>query len=432
MAENIYDVKVGDKLTPEQIRQAAGVAEPNTAGEETVIAEESLPDNENEQATDPSVEALEASRKYKYPLTLSANYPARIIFKAIKVDGVDLAEKIGSGFSSLLKGIGSAAYNATPLGLTAGAVGAGLATGVVGAGAAAVGKTLAQGRNDESATASVADEGVDAETKQDIAQSEKEVEQSLMSYENNGPGVEVGQVTLPLPRDLRFSDAAQYETANLGTIGGALEGALEGQNPFTGATQQGQFLTTASALAAQAIAKGVGEATGAAIGAAVGRGPGAILGTSVAGNTFDGMSPAVRSATRIATAPNQRTLFSQVNIRNFAFAFKMIANNEQEAREIKNIVKFFRQELYPEKIPLGESGVPLGYKFPNMFEIDIKNRFGENPAFKIQRCYLRDIQTSFNATAAGMHTDGQFIEVDISLSFQEIVALDKAKVREGY
>jgi hypothetical protein len=76
--------------------------------------------------------------------------------------------------------------------------------------------------------------------------------------------------------------------------------------------------------------------------------------------------------------------------------------------------------------------VPLGYKFPNMFEIDIKNRFGENPAFKIQRCYLRDIQTSFNATAAGMHTDGQFIEVDISLSFQEIVALDKAKVREGY
>lgn len=422
MADDIYNVKVGDKLTPAQIRQAAGVAEPNTAPEETVIASETLPDTENEQATDPSREAIEANRKYKYPLTLSANYPARIIFKAIKVDGVDLADKIGSGFSSLLKGIGNAALNATPLGLT---------VGTFGRGAEAV-KTLAQGRNNESTTAAVADASTDNETKQDIAQAEKEVEQSLMSYENSGGGISVGQVTLPLPRDIRFSDNAQYETANLGTIGGAVEGALEGQNPFAGATQTGQFMSTASAIAAQAIAKGVGEATGAAIGAAVGRGPGAILGTSVAGNTFDGMSPAVRSATRIATAPNQRTLFSQVNIRNFAFAFKMIANNEQEAREIKNIVKFFRQELYPEKIPLGESGVPLGYKFPNMFEIDIKNRFGENPAFKIQRCYLRDIQTSFNATAGGMHTDGQFIEVDISLSFQEIVALDKAKVRDGY
>lgn len=406
----------------DRLFQAKGPQEPNTASEETVIASETLPDTENEQATDPSIATVEANRKYKYPLTLSANYPARIIFKAIKVDGVDLADKIGSGFSSLLKGIGSAALNATPLGLT---------VGTIGRGAEAV-QTLAQGRNNESTTAAVADASTDNETKQDIAQAEKEVEQSLMSYENSGGGVSVGQVTLPLPRDIRFSDNAQYETANLGTIGGALEGALEGQNPFTGATQTGQFMSTASAIAAQAIAKGVGEATGAAIGAAVGRGPGAILGTSVAGNTFDGMSPAVRSATRIATAPNQRTLFSQVNIRNFAFAFKMIANNEQEAREIKNIVKFFRQELYPEKIPLGESGVPLGYKFPNMFEIDIKNRFGENPAFKIQRCYLRDIQTSFNATAGGMHTDGQFIEVDISLSFQEIVALDKAKVRDGY
>ncbi len=110
----------------------------------------------------------------------------------------------------------------------------------------------------------------------------------------------------------------------------------------------------------------------------------------------------------------------------------MIANNEQEAREIKNIVKFFRQELYPEKIPLGESGVPLGYKFPNMFEIDIKNRFGENPAFKIQRCYLRDIQTSFNATAGGIGGRRIIKKKKRETQLQEIVALDKAKVRDGY
>ena len=110
----------------------------------------------------------------------------------------------------------------------------------------------------------------------------------------------------------------------------------------------------------------------------------------------------------------------------------MIANNAREAEEIKNIVKFFRQELYPEKISLGESGVPLGYKFPNVFDIQVKNKNNDDAAFKIQQCYLRDIQTSFNSTASGMYNDGQFVEVDISLAFQEIVALDKQKIRDGY
>ena len=57
----------------------------------------------------------------------------------------------------------------------------------------------------------------------------------FQTYENKGGGERVGSVTLPLQRDLRYSDLAQYETANLGLAGGALEGAMQGQNPFAGA-----------------------------------------------------------------------------------------------------------------------------------------------------------------------------------------------------
>jgi hypothetical protein len=110
----------------------------------------------------------------------------------------------------------------------------------------------------------------------------------------------------------------------------------------------------------------------------------------------------------------------------------MIARNKREATTIKNIVKFFRQEMYPEVIPLGSSGVPLAYKFPNVFDIEIRNAYFQNPGFKIQRCYLRDVQTSFNSTAAGMFEDGQFVEVDVTLSFVEITALDKQKITQGY
>ena len=375
--------------------------ENQTAVETVVIAEEKSSDEQNKQAIDPDVTALEKVRRdLKYPLTISSNYPARIIFKAIEVEGVNIGEKIGDSFSSLAKKF----------------------TNFFSSEAEAV----------EGATTSISDGKVEAGTKQRLEELEQAGNDFSQSFDNvSASNLVVGTVTLPLQRDLRFSDNAQYETANLGVLGGALEQGIQGRNAFAGITQNNQLVQTASAIAASAVAKGVGEAAGAAIGATVARGPGAVLGVTALGGAFEGLSPAVRSATRIATAPNQRTLFQQVNIRSFAFTFKMIANNQREAEEIKSIVQFFRQELYPEKIPLGETGVPLGYKFPNMFEIEIKNRLDQNPAFKIQRCYLRDVQTSFNPTATGMHDDGSFVEVDISLAFQEIVALDKAKVRDG-
>lgn len=381
--------------------------DPATATEEVEIANRRIPDNENVDATNPSQEVIEEARNYRYPLTLSKSYPARIIFKVVKVEGVDIAEKIGDTYKSVSEGFKS------------------LVAEIPGA------DEFAQKITGESLTASVSDKKVDAKTKKEIEKSESQVKPVLQSYENRQGGTLIGTVMLPLQRDLRFSDNAQYETANLGTVGGALEQALQGQNPFTGFNSNGQFARTASALAASAVAKGAGEVAGAAIGSAFGT-AGAVVGASALGGTLGGLSPAVRNATRIASAPNQRTLFQQVRIRSFAFTFKMIANNRDEANEIKNIVKFFRQELYPEKIVLGESGLPLAYKFPNMFEIDIRNRYDENPSFNIQRCYLSDIQTSFNSTASGMYSDGNFVEVDISLAFQEIVALDKQKVRDGY
>ena len=386
--------------------EAIDAEEPNTKTEEVVIAEEKSTEDVNREATDPSEESQEESRNFKYPLTLSKSFPATIKFTAVKTEGVDISEKLMKAFNYVME-MKENMFGAAEDGMTE---------------EGTIGNTVIRLQNGESLTDILfkAEEG------------KAQQASYFQTYENKGGGERVGSVKLPLQRDLRYSDLAQYETANLGLAGGALEGAMQGQNPFAGAMSDGGRLAkTASALAASAIAKGAGEALGGAIGSSFG-GAGAVVGASALGDTLGGLSPAVRSATRIASAPNQRTLFQQVGIRSFAFTFKMVANSHEEALEVRNIVKFFRQELYPEKIPLGDSGVPLAYKFPNMFEIDIKNNYGENPAFKIQRCYLRDVQTSFNSTGTGMHWDGNFVEVDISLAFQEIVTLDKEKIRGGF
>jgi hypothetical protein len=371
-----------------EAEERANRASPVVTGE-VVLHDETI----KPAPTTTDVKTTTKVREYRYPLSMPTGgikFPGSITFTAYEIKGLDISGKIGGLFSSLARNV----YRKD---------------------------------GDETTADKETDPKVIEQQKKDLAQ----VSTALQTYENLSGGVKQGSVILPLQRDLRFSDNVSYETANLGVLGGGLETALGGKNPFAGATKgDGSFMTAATAIAAQAVAKRSGTILGAIAGDRFGKSAlgGAVLGSGAT----EALGDAVKSATRIASTPNQRTLFKEVSLRQFAFTFKMIATSAAEADQIKNIVKFFRQELYPEKITLGENKVPIGYKFPNVFQIDVKNQFGRDAAHKIQRCYLRDVQTSYNATGNGLLTDGNFIEVDISLSFQEVSALDKNKVRDEF
>lgn len=363
-----------------------------------VLAKETADPDDNVSDAEPTLEDTDRARNYKFPLTMEQEgFPAKIIFKVIKVEGKDVFDE--TGITKLYDNVKSGIDRLT------------------------------------GEKASVSEENLDAEEADKIIEDSKIKKSQLVSYENNTGGEELGRVTLPLQVGLKYNDVANYNSqASLGVIGAAAESALNGQNPFAGATDNmGNITGAAKGLVSQAVAKNIGSVLGAAAGFALGgKAQGAVVGGVAGAGVGEGLGNAVSSATRIASAPNYRTLFKDVQMRNFAFDFKMIANNKDESRVIKDIIKFFRQELYPEKIPLGSSGVPLAYKFPNMFEIEVKNRFGVNPGFKFQRCYLQNISVSFNESTQGMFVDGSFIEATLNLSFIEIVALDKQKVRAGY
>ena len=380
------------------VRQRANQEALDAIDQEENLYEEKADDSENPDALAPSQESTDIARDLFYPLNMSKNFPGRIIFKVKKIDGENILDAAGitkvidkgSQFLSLLTG---------------------------------------------NETKAVADEGTSAENKKQIFEDSKKKQKELISYEDNSGGTDYGKITLPLPKGLAYNDAVSYAGADLGILGAAAEDALLGRNPFAGATTaNGELVKAASAIAGQVVAANIGGIAGASlgllpkIGGGVAGAAGAALGSGLTGN----LGAAVSSATRVASAPNSRTIFEKSNIRTFAFNFKMIANSEEEARMIKKIVQMFREELYPEKVPIGNSGVPLAYKYPNVFEIEVKNRQGSNPGFKIQRCYLEKVDTTFNETADGMFNDGSFIEVSIALGFKEIVALDKTKVRQGY
>ena len=401
-----------DAASPPVPRQPDGAI---TTGNVKLASEKSKKPEDRDNEV-PNKQNQDANRSFRYPLDMKDTFPAKVKFQVIKVDGVDIYEKaaavLGDVFTPAPR-----ADQSLPEGLG--------------------GNPQEEKRKNESVAESNVTSEESAETKKS---SSSEVE-GTESFENKEEGLPYGDITLPLMQPLRYSDVADYNSnVSLGIIGGATENALKGGSPFDGITEaDGRLKGAAAGVAAQAIVQQGAIIAGLGGTAAARTLPilnkfkdGALFGglaTAVAlSNPFEKAAQGVAAATRVTGNPNLRTLFKGVQMRPFTFDFKMVAYSPEEAREIKNIVKMFRTELYPESIDF--NNIPVAYKFPNLFEISVTNKRGEHPGFKFQRCYLQNVETTFNEQAQGMFNDGQFVEVAISLKFIEIVTLTRQKVRD--
>jgi hypothetical protein len=240
------------------------------------------------------------------------------------------------------------------------------------------------------------------------------------SAQKKDPPAALKSATLFLPQSITFADGVQYENVDLGAIGGlaqqGAQGALGGDG-FIGSMGGG----------IQSIMDSFKGGTSAGAGR---------LAANAVSNVFGSAGSAgVRAATRVTMNPNTRALFKSVNMRAFTFTFKMIPLSLEESLEIQKVIKFFRTELYPEQILLGEEQdkegqVPLGYRFPNKILIEMFYN-EKNVATKILPCYLESMQTVYNPSSMGMHADGSFQEVDISLNFREARTLSRDDIVSG-
>ena len=220
------------------------------------------------------------------------------------------------------------------------------------------------------------------------------------------------EVLLYLPQGLQFRDNVTYENTDVGATGAAVAGGasiLGSMADGVGSFVQGLTGSSADGLAKLATVRMA----------------------AAAGKFSDEVTAGLKLQTGVTTNPNQRSLFKQVNMREFQFNFKMVARSRQESEQVKSIVNFFRSELYPEDIPVTVGGqeISLGYKFPNKFNIEFEYD-GKTIAHKIKPCFLRSVDTTYNASQMAFHEDGEFLEVDMNLNFTETVTLSKKDILE--
>jgi len=227
-----------------------------------------------------------------------------------------------------------------------------------------------------------------------------------------------GMVTLYLPQAITIQDGVQYDTLNLGVIGASALSGIQNGAGITEATFKS--LEEAGRTAQDFLTNRSGMGPTVAGLAAV------RLANSSGGEKTRGV---VGSAFGIAVNPNTKALFKSVNLREFSFNFKMIASSEAEANAIEQIVKTFRTELYPESIE--ESGVSLGYYYPNKFAIQMT--YGTHEvATKFLPSNLKAVNVVYNPSSMGWHADGKPSEVDLTLSFGEPRTLSKKDIQAGY
>ena len=210
------------------------------------------------------------------------------------------------------------------------------------------------------------------------------------------PGTGFHQIYLPISSNITFNDGSAYNTINLSSIGAKTTQAIAESDQST----QGLLSAMASA---------VSDARAAIAAAFVPGGAGDYLG--------------LRSG--VITNPNTNTTFEGNTIRTFEFAFKLIAQSQQEAIIIKKIHETFRYFSYAD-LNTENSNLLLSYPAPWTIRFIDGTTGQENQYIPgIWSCYLTSVNSTFNSSSNMYFKDNAPLEVDISLSFQETRVLNR-------
>ena len=268
-----------------------------------------------------------------------------------------------------------------------------------------------------------------------IAASQKNIKGLVSGTVDDGgiQMIEAGKVAMYVPMGIAFGDNMMYDTVGTGALGTlisntgdlidsdsiseALDKASAQLNSFTnditaaGRSSGGIAAGTAAAGVAKSL-KGTGFVKTLLAGSAVG------LGTNVA------MQEASKSW-QTGINPREFLLFKAPSMRAFSLSFRFIPSSLKESESVVDIIKFFREGMYPE---VSSSG--FAYNFPDAFSLEFNNVEGVP---LLPEMYLESATTTYNPNSMSYYKHGNRpVEVLLSLSFKEIQPLNRQLVKAGF
>ena len=141
------------------------------------------------------------------------------------------------------------------------------------------------------------------------------------------------------------------------------------------------------------------------------------LGTTIAGMA-SGAGRLLTRTTGNVMNPNMELLFGGPNLRNFSFQFKLSPRNEDEAKTIIRIIRFFKQGMAPIR-----TKSRLFLKSPHTFSLSYRNSSGDQHKYlnKFKECALQSL--GLNYTPEGNYAtyeDGVMTSYLMTMTYAEL------------
>ena len=214
-----------------------------------------------------------------------------------------------------------------------------------------------------------------------------------------------GTVTLPIQSGIKDQNAAgwgenEMTAGDIAKAGVALNTIMEGG---------GGFSESIGTLANQAVGSSGDLATA--------------VGTKFAENAA-GVKGLLARTQGTVMNPNLELLFQKPTLRPFSFQFKLSARNKEEAQEIVKIIRFFKQNMAPQKGGgSGGESANLFLKAPNTFQIHYMHQGKEEHPYigRAKECAMTSFEVDY--TPDGNYStlrDGFMTSYTISMSLKEL------------
>ena len=115
--------------------------------------------------------------------------------------------------------------------------------------------------------------------------------------------------------------------------------------------------------------------------------------------------------------PNMELLFGGPSLRPFSFSFLLAPRSKEEAKQVVQIIRFFKQGMAPIR-----SQANLFLKSPHTFQLQYKHRGAEHPYLnKFKECALKSCSINYTPEQSySTYEDGVMTAYSMTLEFQEL------------
>ena len=230
-----------------------------------------------------------------------------------------------------------------------------------------------------------------------------------------------GTILLPVPNSVQDGNSVDYGSSKLGSLQATAATGIRNlmDADFTkGAEAYGKQVKESVAKAKDEFVAGVGGGEKAAdilkkqlTSTAVG-----MLGGNI---TVDQLM--ARENGEIFN-PNMELLFNGPTLRNFKFSYKMMPRSEQEAEQVRLIIRSLKSNMAVKTKASAGQGGSFFLKTPNVFNLRYRTGNQDHPFLhKFKQCFLTDISVNYTGEASHMtYTDGTPVSMVMDLTFKEL------------